>query len=173
MERTLSVVKTHYGRGPGSVPLAKRHVRYAVHRTDELGRRQWRQVWDRQGALDKQEAYRRLDQVRPGDYVNRIVLSPHPEYQDGDRRLDLTRWGREVLERLEAESPRPVRWFAVTHATPEHRHIHAVVVTRGKLDAGDLRTMREQGDRSALEQSRGLGLGEPLQRRPLEAEAGW
>ncbi len=81
--RTDTIVKARYSRGgKAALKLAKGHLRYAVHRTNEQGQRQYREVWDRDGTLDKETAYERLDQIQPADYVYRFTLSPHPERQD-------------------------------------------------------------------------------------------
>ena len=74
---TGTVVKARYSRGVRSaIALAKGHVRYAVHRANEAGRRQYRELWDHDGRISKQTAYARLDDARPADYVYRLTLSP-------------------------------------------------------------------------------------------------
>ena len=98
-------MKARYDRGlTAGVRLAKEHLRYAVHRTNEHGQRQYREVWARGGTLSKQTAYERLDGAGPRDYVYRLTLSPHPERQDAGQRLDLREWGRAMMARLEAAS---------------------------------------------------------------------
>jgi hypothetical protein len=84
-----------------AIRLAKGHVRYAVHRPNEHGRRQYRELWDRDGRISRQTAYERLDDARPADYVYRLTLSPHPEHQDLNRRLDLQAWTRGMMRQLE------------------------------------------------------------------------
>ncbi len=150
-----TIVKARYSRGgAASLRLAKGHVRYAVHRTNEHGDRQYREVWDAAGTLDKQMSYRLLDGVRPEAYVYRLTLSPHPERQDGEQRLDLRTWTRAMMARLEQGTAGRVDWFAVTHAHPDHRHVHVVAVSPERWHSGHFRAMRETGDRQALEQQR-------------------
>lgn len=49
-----TVVKARCDRGLGAaVRLAKQHLRYAVHRTNEHGQRQYREVWDRANEILK------------------------------------------------------------------------------------------------------------------------
>jgi hypothetical protein len=136
--------------------LAKAHVRYSVHRPDEHGLRQYRELWDRDGRISKQAAYARLDDIGHGDFIYRLTLSPHPERQDAGHQLDLRAWTRDMLARLEREAGQRLEWFAVTHEHRDHRHVHAVVVSRGRLDAGQFRAMREAGDASARAQQRQL-----------------
>jgi hypothetical protein len=158
-------VKARYDRGlTAGVRLAKEHLRYAVHRTNEHGQRQYRQVWDREGTLSKQTAYERLDGAGPRDYVYRLTLSPHPQHQDAGQRLDLREWGRAMMARLEEVTGRRLEWFAVTHAHVEHRHVHVVVRSRGHFTPAHFRAMRETGDQQAREQQRQPGREPPADR---------
>ena len=51
---TGTIVKARYSRGlKAALLLAKGHVRYAVHRCNEQGQRQYREVWDRDGGIGK------------------------------------------------------------------------------------------------------------------------
>ena len=57
---TDTIVKARSGRGlSAAIRLAKAHVRYAVHRPDEHGLRQYRDLWDCDGRISKQAAYAR------------------------------------------------------------------------------------------------------------------
>jgi hypothetical protein len=54
---TDTVVKARYSRGGrAAIRLAKEHLRYAMHRSNEQGQRQYREVWDGTGVLDKTTA---------------------------------------------------------------------------------------------------------------------
>jgi hypothetical protein len=153
--RTDTVVKARYSRGVASaIRLAKGHVRYAVHRPNEQGRRQYRELWDRDGRISRQTAYERLDDARSADYVYRLTLSPHPERQDLQRRLDLQAWTRGMMRQLEQRAGQRLAWFAATHEHPDHRHIHVVAVTGHRLEVSDFQTLREAGDNHALDQQR-------------------
>jgi hypothetical protein len=158
-----TVVKARYSRGVTSaITLAKGHVRYAVHRTNQAGRRQYRERWDADGRLDKQTAYERLDRARPADYVYRLTLSPHPERQDAGQRLDLQAWTRGLLARLEREGDQRPTWFAAAHEHPDHRHVHVVLVSPRRLEVRDLQNLRAAGDEAARAQQRQRG----QERRP-------
>ena len=75
---TGTVVKARHSRGlKAALQLAKGHVRYAVHRCNEQGQRQYREVWDRNGGIGKLGAYERIDRVHKDDCVYRLMLSPH------------------------------------------------------------------------------------------------
>src|SRR5256885_10933607 len=93
-----AVVKASYSRGAAAaLQLAKGHVRYAVHRCNEQGQRQYREVWDRDGRIGKAGAYERIDRVHKDDYVYRLTLSPHPEHQDATRELELKAWTQQMM----------------------------------------------------------------------------
>lgn len=155
--RTHTVVKARYSRGAGpSLRLAKGHVRYAIHRTNDAGRRQYREIWDRDGSLDKTSAYTQLDGATSRDYVYRLMLSPHPERQDAGHRLDLQDWTRGIMARLEREMGHPITWFAVTHEQAEHRHVHVVAVSPQSWRVPHFHAMREAGDANANAQQRQL-----------------
>jgi len=153
--RTDTVVKARFSRGgAAALKLAKEHLRYAVHRANEQGQRQYREVWDRAGEIDKPTAYARLDQAAPDDHVYRFTLSPHPERQDLGKRLDLRAWTRDMLGKLEQQTGQRLEWFAVTHECRDHRHVHAVVVSKRHLDARQFLAMRQIGDTNARAQQR-------------------
>jgi hypothetical protein len=153
--RTDTLVKARFSRGlSAAIRLAKEHVRYGVHRPDEHGLRQYRDLWDRDGRISKQAAYARLDGVRHGDYIYRLTLSPHPERQDAGQRLDLRSWTRDMLAEFEHRTGQHVEWFAVTHEHRDHRHVHAVVVSSRQMTVGDFRAMRQAGDANARAQQR-------------------
>jgi hypothetical protein len=171
--RTDTVVKARYSRGVASaIRLAKGHVRYAVHRPNEQGRRQYRELWDRDGRISRQTGYERLDDARPADYVYRLTLSPHPEHQDLNRRLDLQAWTRSMMRQLEEQADQQLVWFAAAHEHSDHRHIHVVAVTGRRLEVPDFQALREAGDNHALVQQRARAgersvAGEQGMRRPV------
>jgi hypothetical protein len=147
-----AVVKASYGRGKPAVGAAKAHVAYLVHRPDAWGNRQYRELW---GSLDvdKQAAYAVVDRAgADGSYLYRVVLSPDPCEQDADKTLDLRNWAETVMAEAEVEHP-GLRWFAVEHQDPEHRHVHVVALTRERLATDDFRAMprrtTRRGHRSA------------------------
>jgi hypothetical protein len=148
-----AVVKASYGRGKPAVGAAKAHVAYLVHRPDAWGNRQYR---DLLGSLDvdKQAAYEAVDRAgADGSYVYRVVLSPDPREQDADKTLDLRTWGEAVMAKAEAEHP-GLRWFAVEHQDPDHRHVHVVALTNERLDVDDFRQMRAAANDHAREHVR-------------------
>jgi hypothetical protein len=165
--RTDTVVKARYGRGDTrALSLAKGHVRYAIHRTNDAGKRQYREIWDRDGSLAKATAYDRLDSATSRDYVYRLMLSPHPTRQDAGQQLDLRSWTRSIMARLEPDVGQRLSWFAVTHDHADHRHVHVVAVSPHAWRVPQLRAMCEAGDDNALVQQRQL---ERDQRTPVPA----
>ncbi len=144
-----TVVKARYSRGAGAAE--KGHVRYAVHRSDELGQRQYREVWGPDGARTKDNAYALLDGADRQSYVYRLMLSPDPRSQDQGHRLDLREWSREVMQQAG-----PAKWVAVTHEQSDHRPVHMVAVMPRRLDVEDFRAMRAAGDEHARANERDL-----------------
>jgi type IV secretory pathway VirD2 relaxase len=61
-----------------------------------------------------------------------------------------------MLAQLEREAGQRLEWLAVTHEHRDHRHVHAVVVSRGHLHTGQFQAMREAGDANARAQQRQL-----------------
>ena len=146
----VAVVKARYGRGAKAIGAAKDHVRYMVHRPYGWGNVQHRDLWGNL-EVDKRTAYDELD--RADGYVYRVVLSPDPRDQDAAQDLDLRAWGEAAMEQAEATHP-GLRWFAVEHQDNEHRHVHAVALSRQRLNVDDFRSMRAAADDNAREQLR-------------------
>ena len=144
-----TVVKASYSRGAGAAD--KGHVRYAVHRSDEQGQRQYRQVWGPEGARTKDDAYALLDAADSRSYVYRITLSPDPHDQDVGHRLDLRAWTDDVMRQMGS-----AQWVAVSHEQADHRHVHVVAVSPRRLDVADFRAMRAAGDEHARANQREL-----------------
>lgn len=57
-----------------------------------------------------------------------------------------------------------LRWFAVEHQDDEHRHVHAVALSRQRLNVDDFRSMRAAADDNAREQLRQRQRSEDLER---------
>lgn len=141
-------MKARYGRGAEAIGAAKDHVRYMVHRPDAWGNAQYRELWGNL-EVDKCAAYEELDQA--AGYVYRVVLSPDPRDQDAEHSLDLREWGESVMAQAEAAHP-GLRWFAVEHQDQDHRHVHAIALSRQRLNVDDFRSMRAAADDNAREQ---------------------
>jgi hypothetical protein len=149
-----AIVKARYGRGGDAVGAAKAHVRYMAHRPDPWGNVPYRALWSADERIDKRSAYEDLDRAgADGSYVYRLVLSPDPRQQDADQDLDLRAWSEAAMQEAQA-AHRGLRWFAVEHQDPHHRHVHVVALSRQRLDVDDFRAMRAAADDNAREQLR-------------------
>jgi hypothetical protein len=149
-----AVVKARYGRGGGAVGAAKAHVRYMAHRPDPWGNVPYRELWNADERIDKHGAYDELDRAgADGSYVYRLVLSPDPREQDAAQDLDLRAWSEAAMDEAQAAHP-GLRWFAVEHQDPHHRHVHVVALSRQRLNVDDFRAMRMAADDNAREQLR-------------------
>lgn len=161
MARTFSVVKASYTR---SAAEAKGSVRYMQHRQSDLGEREARPLFGRDGELSRQEAYERLEQAgeAPGKtYYYRLVFNPgegHLDLDEDGRRA----WAAEVMSRVEAQGVQVREWVAVSHTDQgEHDHVHVVAAlsrTLQKNELADLRTFSREAYDHQREVQHELGL---------------
>lgn len=161
MARSFSVVKASYTR---SASEAKGSVRYMQHRQSDLGEREARPLFGREGELSRQEAYERLDGAgeAPGKtYYYRLVLNPgegHADLDEEGRRV----WAAEVMSRIEAQGVQVRDWVAVSHTDQgEHDHMHIVAATSRtlqKAELADLRTYSRESYDHQRELQHELGL---------------
>lgn len=161
MARTFSVVKTSYTR---SAAEAKGSVRYMQHRQNDLGEREARPLFGREGELSRPEAYERLDRAGevPGKtYFYRLALNPgegHADLDEEGRRA----WAAEVMSRVEAQGVQVREWVGVSHTDQgEHDHVHVVAAlsrTLQKDELADLRTYSRESYERQRELQHELGL---------------
>jgi hypothetical protein len=86
-----------------------------------------------------------LDQVRDemrevdGRYMYRVMLSPGENLEQHE----LRQWTREVM----LEQPGVKSWHGWVHENTDHKHVHVIAWTEGKLERRDLDALRRDGDR--------------------------
>lgn len=152
--------------------LAKKTVRYIVHRRDRGEENTTRQLYSRFGISKKSEAYQAIDQAWPGTTFFRMVVSPDPRREDTKRDLDLRVLFKQTMQAVEARlRGQRFRYFATIHTDhSDIRHVHILALISGRLSKQDLRVIREAAtteariQRQTLDQDRQLGEGRQPER---------
>ena len=119
-----------------SYKAAKATIRYIMHRREQADEKISRELFSEWGRTDKQEAYAAIDQaVFHNETFFRIVISPDPKREDIHRDLNLHDLIRQTFKALQAQFPnRQLVYFAAIHeAQTDKRHIHALLLMRGRL----------------------------------------
>jgi hypothetical protein len=152
------IVKANYvKRGEGDRARAKATIRYITHRRDREGERVIRDLFGFEGFLDKQTAYRLIDEApQKGRYYYRMIVSPDPRREDRYRDLDLKALTRATMLKLEERYGRPIQFIAAIHDDHSlHRHVHTVVILNGRrLTRADFASLRSHARNRALTQRR-------------------
>ena len=125
------------------------------------------------GAMGRWEAYRMIDEAEKGSVFFRFVVSPDPKGEDSEKDLRLREVTEHTMLSLEDRLHQAVSWVAVEHADhAPHRHVHVVVVVRGRLNVQDFQALRQRATEVCLEQRQELDLMREQQARERE-EAAW
>jgi hypothetical protein len=148
----MAIVKVKYTR---SRPKIKAHVRYIAHRPGREGEKVSRQVFDLTGRIDKDQAYRLIDEAHRGRVFFKVILSPDPKREDKFKDLDLEHFTRKTIRELQARLGRPLEFFATIHDDhAPHRHVHGILILQGKLTREDFQFLREAATKDAQLQRR-------------------
>ncbi len=151
---------------------AKASIRYIAHRPAREQARTSRQLWTKDGPLEKREAYQLIDQAPPGSFFFRFAISPDPTREDGPRDLYLRSVTEATMEEMGERTGKPIAWVATTHADhAPHRHVHVVAVVEGRLSREDLRALTDQATTECREQR--FERDAVREARAREQEAAW
>ena len=165
----MAVVKASYTK---SVGRAKASIRYIAHRPAREQARTSRQLWTKDGPVEKREAYQLIDQAPTGSTFYRFAISPDPRHEDGPRDLYLRSVTEATMEEVAERIGKPVAWVATTHADhAPHRHVHVVAVVEGRLSREDLRSLTDRATQECLEQR--FERDAVREARAREQEAAW
>ena len=146
----MAIVKASYTRSPEG---AKAAIRYIAHRPPQETERISRQLWTKDGPLEKSEAYHLIDQAPPGSFFYRLAMSPDPIREDSPRDLYLRSVTEATMEEMAERTGELVAWVATTHADhAPHRHVHVVAVVEGRLSREDLRALTDRATQECREQ---------------------
>src|SRR5205809_7908759 len=100
-----------------------------------------------------------IDQADKNSYFFRLVISPDPAREDGDKNLALREITERTIRSLEDHFQKPLQWAAAIHADhTENRHIHALVIVPMRLQVQDFQRMRSAATDIAREQRQQLDL---------------
>ena len=132
---------------------AKASIRYIAHRPAREQARTSRQLWTKDGPVEKREAYQLIDQAPTGSTFYQFAISPDPRCEDGPRDFYLRSVTEATMEEVAERIGKPVAWVATTHADhAPHRHVHVVAVVQGKLSREDLRSLTDRATQACREQ---------------------
>ncbi len=146
----MAIVKASYTKSVGG---AKAAIRYIAHRPAREQERITRELWTKDGPVEKTEAYHLIDQAPAGSFFYRLALSPDPTREDTHHDLYLRSVTEATLEEVAERTGKPVAWVATIHADhAPHRHVHIIAVVHGKLQREDLRAVTNRATQECREQ---------------------
>jgi hypothetical protein len=152
--------------------LAKRSLRYIVHRRSREQPTITRTLYDQYGITDKYQAYKRIDKRGAWATCFRTVISPDPLLEDTNRDLDLRLLTEATMQQLQLRlKDKPFSYFAAIHTDhTNNRHIHVLLLLKQhRLSKVDLTALRTAATDNAREQRRHLDKTQE-QRQGLEAQ---
>jgi hypothetical protein len=166
----VAIVKANYtqkGR------IAKASVRYIENRPGRDGAKLQRTLFNADGKVERREVYSMIDQADTNSYFFRLVISPDPQREDGDKNLSLRELADKTVQSLEDRFRRPLQWVAAIHADhAEHRHLHAIVIIPERLQVQDFQRMRSAATQEVLAQLQHLDLMRDARDRNQEQSEG-
>ena len=166
----MAIVKATY---TAKATDAKASIRYIAHRPGKDNNRITRTLFGWDGAMERQEAYRMIDEAEKGSLFFRFVISPDPKQEDTGQDLFLREITEQTMSRLEDRLHRQVQWVAATHADhAPHRHVHVIAIVPKRLQVQDLQALRQTATEAALFQRKERDLAREQKARERE-EAQW
>ncbi len=170
--RPMAILKTNYiKRGVKERAIAKGHIRYMEHRRGRDGERVSRPLFSEQGAIQRADAFRLIDEAPPGSYFYRMVISPDAKTEDTKRDLYLRDITAKTIHSLEELVDTPLIWFGVIHADHvPHRHVHLQAILPRKLERDELPLLRTLATETCLEQRHELDMIQEQQAHERERE---
>jgi hypothetical protein len=146
----MAIVKATYTRSKGG---AKAAIRYIQHRPGREGEKATRELFGADGVVDRQEAYRIIDEAGKGSVFFRIVISPDPQTEDVEKDLSLREITAQTLRNLGERVQKDVPYVAVEHNDhAPHRHVHVLACVQGRLNTQDFQALRTTATEAALSQ---------------------
>jgi hypothetical protein len=168
----LNYIPTDRGRSY-AVRSAKANVKYIQNRKGKDGQTVHRTLFGIDGAMERLDAYRMIDEAGEGSRFFRIKISPDPVKEDTNRDLSLWEITKQTIECAERELRKEVSWIAAVHDdhTPI-RHVHVLAMVKGtKLPAP---AMIQRATKAAIAQRKELDLAAQRDKQQqLEKEGAW
>jgi hypothetical protein len=131
----MAIVKATYTKSKAG---AKAAIRYIQHRPGRDGEKATRELFGSDGVLDRQEAYRMIDEAEKGSVYFRLVISPDPRTEDSAKDLSLHEITSQTMLTLEERLPTAISYVAAEHDDhAPHRHVHVLACVKGRLNTQD------------------------------------
>jgi hypothetical protein len=148
---------------------AKANIRYIQNRRGKDGAKITRALWGIDGKMDREEAYRMIDEAEDGSIFYRFIINFDPDKEDMRKDIHIHDVAEKTILGLEERLGTQLEWVASTHDdhTPL-RHVHILAVLPKRLQVQDLQASRQTATEAALEQRRERDLG--LERAARERE---
>jgi hypothetical protein len=144
----MAIVKASYTKSGGG---AKASIRYIAHRPGKEGAEVTRKLFGIDGLMEREQAYRFIDEAEEGSLFYRFILSPDPQREDTRRDLHLRDMTEKTMQTLMARLKQEVQWVAAEHDDhAPNRHVHVVAVVKRKLHTRDFEAMRQRATGAAL-----------------------
>jgi hypothetical protein len=137
------------------VALAKKSLRYIVHRRSQEQRPVTRTLYDPFGETTKSQTYEAMDQAGKQVTFFRTVISPDPAREDTHRDLDLRLLTQATMQQLKLRlKGKPFQYYAAIHTDhARNRHIHVILLLeKDRLAKADLKALRLAATAHAREQ---------------------
>jgi hypothetical protein len=152
--------------------LAKKSIRYIVHRRSREQPTITRTLYDQYGVSEKSTAYSRIDRRGAWKTCFRTVISPDPALEDSNRDLDLRLLTEATMQALRLRlKDKAFAYSAAIHTNhSNNRHIHVLLLLKKhRLSKSDLKALKGAATENAREQRRRLDKSQE-QRHGLEAQ---
>ena len=144
----MAVIKINYTRRRDRV---KASLRYMVHRRGREEGRVTRQLFSAHGEADKGAGYELIDYAPKGSVFFRMIYSPDPKREDTYKDLPIQRIFEQTLRELSVRLGKHIDYLAVLHDDhADIRHIHSILVLRGKIRSADIKALRAFATKAAL-----------------------
>jgi hypothetical protein len=137
--------------------LAKKSIRYIVHRRSREQPTIARTLYDPAGITDKDAAYSQIDRTGAWGTCFRTVISPDPALEDSNRDLDLRLLTEATMQALRLRlKDKAFAYFAAIHTDhSNNRHIHVLLLLKKhRLSKADLKALKGAATENAREQRR-------------------
>jgi ribosomal protein L37AE/L43A len=137
--------------------LAKKSIRYIVHRRSREQPTITRTLYDPFGITDKDAAYSQIDRTGAWGTCFRTVISPDPALEDSNRDLDLRLLTEATMQALRLRlKDKAFTYFAAIHTDhSNNRHIHVLLLLKKhRLSKADLKAFKGAATENAREQRR-------------------
>jgi predicted RNA-binding Zn-ribbon protein involved in translation (DUF1610 family) len=144
----MAIVKATYTK---SKTGAQASIRYIEQRPGKDSTKISRSLFGIDGVMDRQQAYRLIEQAGKGSIFYRFIISPDPKREDTRRDLHMRGITEQTMLQLNSLLKKEVAWVAAEHADhAPHRHVHVIACVPGKLTVQDFDLLRQTATQASL-----------------------